>query len=191
MTQILADVSAKQNTILGGTAPIGNANLAKAVVNFYDKAMLDSTPPYLPQAIIPTGQTGTSIYKVLSATESATPIENVLNTCDVAGICADITTDIGAYLLTYTLPAFDGTTCCPRTSDYENFFIYFLQYCPTTLITISLQDNSDITDLTDVTLIAVGKGTIKVRKPATGTTGEVCILSICSITQISYHYAVM
>lgn len=138
---------------------------------------MDSAPPYLQEMIVPNNVAiEGSICRFLSDTITRTIMENIIARCELIGVCADIETQIGQYLLGYELPSYVDSSTCSRTIDYFNFFSYYQKFFPNRAFDISLYDNYAVGELTQVYIIDVSEGVIKVRKPQTGTTGTVCII---------------
>ncbi len=184
---LLASVSLKQEEILGDDY-LESENITEAVTNMFAKAHLDLDPPYLDEVITPTSAVmqGT-VCRHLSKTVTKPIMENIMSDCDIIGISADIQTQIGAYLLDYELPEVDESSCA-RTTDFYEFFANYQKFHSENPISLSLHDNHNVKKLTDVYIVDVSNGFIKVRSTANGEEGEVSIVSLCSITSVSYPY---
>ncbi len=111
---------------------------------------------------------------------------NIVPICGVSGISALANTTIGAYLLAYKLPVIDpAIVCCDTSSAFEDVFedIFKTANAP---FNLTLNEGGFGNTLTNVKLLAVGQGLIKVQQTPITSTSRVYIISICSVENVYF-----
>jgi len=183
LQKLLKDVALKQNQIVG-TGGIYGPNAPEATIGFAAEAVEDSQ---FNNVIIPLTQPHASLINIIDEVlNPANSKSNILPICDVIGISADLTTEIGQFLINYILPPLDETQCCEKTTDFMDLFEDLISIPTPIQFNLTLSENGFNNELVNLTLMAYGKGLIKVKTQG-ATPPKVYVISICSIRNVYFN----